>query len=162
MTPPEVESRLAELRSTDQIQLWVTFVDTLDGIPVEQWTQQTRELSDLGASDALLVVAVDEGRYWFEFDDPEASPTADQLTAQEIADRDIEPRLAAGDWAGAVTGAADGLERQGSGSEISPFAILAIIVVIIALVAAVVLFAAIIVRIMTARGATTRGTTARP
>jgi hypothetical protein len=86
-------------------------------------------------------VAVDEGRYWFEFDDPEASPTADQLTAQEIADRDIEPRLAAGDWAGAVTGAADGLERQGSGSEISPFAILAIIVVIIAVVAAVVLFA---------------------
>ncbi|MEB8326461.1 TPM domain-containing protein [Dietzia kunjamensis] len=137
----EVESRLAELRSSDQIQLWVTFVDTLDGIPVEQWTQQTRELSDLGASDALLVVAVDEGRYWFEFDDPEASPTADQLTAQEIADRDIEPRLAAGDWAGAVTGAADGLERQGSGSEISPFAILAIIVVIIAVVAAVVLFA---------------------
>src|SRR5699024_7266419 len=93
----EVESRLAELRSSDQIQLWVTFVDTLDGIPVEQWTQQTRELSDLGASDALLVVAVDEGRYWFEFDDPEASPTADQLTAQEIADRDIEPRLATGD-----------------------------------------------------------------
>ena len=32
----DVESRLAELRSTDQIQLWVTFVDTLDGIPVEE------------------------------------------------------------------------------------------------------------------------------
>ena len=136
----DVETRLAELRSTDQIQLWATFVETLDGIPVEQWARQTRELSDLGASDALLVVAVQDGAYWFEFDDPDASPSADQQTAQRIADRDIEPRLAVGDWAGAVTGAADGLERQGSGSEISPLALLATVAVIIALVAGVILF----------------------
>ncbi|MBB1020105.1 TPM domain-containing protein, partial [Dietzia sp. E1] len=135
----DVESRLAELRSTDQIQLWVTFVDTLDGIPVEQWSRQTRELSDLGASDALLVVAVQDGRYWFEFDDPERSPADDQRTAQQIADRDIEPRLANDDWAGAVIGAADGLERQGSGSEISPFAIIAGIAGIVVLVVVLVL-----------------------
>ncbi|TCW26649.1 TPM domain-containing protein [Dietzia cinnamea] len=135
----DVESRLAELRSTDQIQLWVTFVDTLDGIPVEEWSRQTRELSDLGASDALLVVAVQDGRYWFEFDDPERSPADDQRTAQQIADRDIEPRLADDDWAGAVIGAADGLERQGSGSEISPFAIIAGIAVIVVLVVVLVL-----------------------
>ena len=135
----DVESRLAELRATDQIQLWVTFVDTLDGIPVEQWARQTRELSDLGASDALLVVAVQDGRYWFEFDDPERSPADDQRTAQQIADRDIEPRLAEGDWAGAVIGAADGLERQGSGSEVSPFAIIAGIAVIVVLVVVLVL-----------------------
>ncbi|MCT2078019.1 TPM domain-containing protein, partial [Dietzia cinnamea] len=135
----DVESRLAELRSTDQIQLWVTFVDTLDGIPVEEWSRQTRELSDLGASDALLVVAVQDGRYWFEFDDPEGSPADDQRTAQQIADRDIEPRLADDDWAGAVIGAADGLERQGSGSEISPFAIIAGIAVIVVLVVVLVL-----------------------
>ncbi|EFV93397.1 hypothetical protein ES5_00977 [Dietzia cinnamea P4] len=135
----DVESRLAELSSTDQIQLWVTFVDTLDGIPVEEWSRQTRELSDLGASDALLVVAVQDGRYWFEFDDPEGSPADDQRTAQQIADRDIEPRLADDDWAGAVIGAADGLERQGSGSEISPFAIIAGIAVIVVLVVVLVL-----------------------
>ena len=135
----DVESRLAELRSTDQIQLWVTFVDTLDGIPVEEWSRQTRELSDLGASDALLVVAVQDGRYWFEFDDPERSPADDQRTAQQIADRDIEPRLADDDRAGAVSGAADGLERQGSGSEVSPLAIIAGIAGIVVLVVVLVL-----------------------
>lgn len=135
----DVESRLAELRSTDQIQLWVTFVDTLDGIPVEEWSRQTRELSDLGASDALLVVAVQDGRYWFEFDHPERSPADDQRAAQQIADRDIEPRLADDDWAGAVIGAADGLERQGSGSEVSPFAIIAGIAGIVVLVVVLVL-----------------------
>lgn len=129
---PEVEARLAELRETDQVQLWVAFVDSFDGVPPQQWARQTAGLSDLGASDALLTVAVQDGRYWFE--------TADQSSDQRIADRDIEPRLAVDDWAGAVTGAADGLERQGSGSEISPGAVLATIAVIIALVVAVALF----------------------
>ncbi len=135
----EVESRLAELRAADQIQLWVTFVDTLDGIPVQQWAERTRVKSDLGASDALLVVAVQDGAYWFEFDDPSASPSADQQTAQRIEDRDIEPRLAAGDWSGAAMGAADGLARQGSGSGPSAGVLLAIIAAIVAVVAVVVL-----------------------
>src|SRR5690625_5103154 len=103
---PQIENRLEELRETDQIQLWATFVDTLDGIPVREWTQQTRILSDLGASDALLVVAVQDSTFWFEFDDPGASPTEDQRTAQRIADTDIEPRLAAGDRAGPLIRAA--------------------------------------------------------
>lgn len=124
-----VESRLAELRSTDQIQLWVTFVDGFDGMPAEQWAQQTYTQSDLGESDALLVVAVGDRGYWFEY--------SDRQTAQKIADSDIEPALAVDDWAGAVTGAADGLERQGSGSGLSLTALAIAVVVIVALVAAV-------------------------
>ncbi|KAA0917186.1 TPM domain-containing protein [Dietzia sp. ANT_WB102] len=123
----EVESRLAELRSTDQIQLWVTFVDSFDGIPPDQWARQTAQLSDLGSSDVLLAVAVEDGRYWFE--------STDQRSDQRIADRDIEPKLAVDDWSGAAIGAADGLERQGSGSGLSVGALLAIIAVIAAAVA---------------------------
>ncbi|MBB1053902.1 TPM domain-containing protein, partial [Dietzia sp. B44] len=126
-----VESRLAELRSTDNIQLWVTYVDSFDGVPVQQWAQETARLSDLGASDVLLAVAVQDRGYWFE--------STDQRADQRIADRDIEPRLAAGDWAGAAIGAADGLERQGSGSGLSGGALLGIIAVIVAVVAAVLL-----------------------
>ncbi|MBB1039407.1 TPM domain-containing protein, partial [Dietzia natronolimnaea] len=126
-----VEGRLAELRSTDDIQLWVTYVDSFDGVPVQQWTQETARLSDLGASDVLLAVAVQDRGYWFE--------STDQRADQRIADRDIEPRLAAGDWAGAAIGAADGLERQGSGSGLSGGALLGIIAVIVAVVAAVLL-----------------------
>ena len=124
-----VESRLADLRSSDQIQLWVTLVDTFDGMPAEQWAQQTARLSDLGASDALLVVAVGDRGYWFEYND--------QRAVQRIADSDIEPALAVDDWAGAVTGAADGLESQGSGSGISVTTLLIAIGVIVALVALV-------------------------
>ncbi|MEH6380606.1 MAG: TPM domain-containing protein, partial [Dietzia cercidiphylli] len=126
-----VESRLAELRSTDNIQLWVTYVDSFDGVPVQQWAQETARLSDLGASDVLLAVAVQDRSYWFE--------STDQRADQRIADRDIEPRLAGGDWAGAAIGAADGLERQGSGSGLSGGALLGIIAVIVAVVAAVLL-----------------------
>lgn len=125
-----IEERLAELRSTDQVQLWVTFVESFDGMPAEQWAQQTAQLSDLGASDALLAVALD-GSYWFESDDPSAD--------QQIADSDIEPRLAEGDRAGAVTGAADGLESSGSGSGLSLGVLLGIIAAIVAVVAVVVL-----------------------
>ena len=136
----KVEDRLAQLRSTDSIRLWVTYVDTLDGIPVRQWAEQTRAMSDLGANDALLVVAVQDTGYWFQFDDPDASPSADEKTAQKISSQDIEPRLAERDWAGAAIAAADGLEKQGSGSEISPVAMIVGIAVIIALVVGVLLF----------------------
>lgn len=129
-----VESRIAELRSTDSIRLWVTYVDTLDGIPVRQWAQQTWNLSDFGANDALLVVAAGDTAYWFEYG------AADDRTTQRIASDDIEPRLAVRDWAGAAIGAADGLERQGSGSEVSPVVLVIAIVVVIALVVGLVLF----------------------
>ena len=129
-----VESRIAELRSTDSIRLWVTYVDTLDGIPVRQWAQQTWQMSDFGNSDAMLVVAVGDTAYWFEH-----GASADSAT-QQIDSRFIEPRLAERDWAGAAIGAADGLEQQGSGSEVSPVAMLIGIVVIVALVVGLLLF----------------------
>lgn len=125
----EVEQRFAELRSTDQVQLWVTYVDSFDGMSAEQWAKQTAQMSDLGASDALLAVAVQDEGYWFEYDD--------QSTVQRIADNDIEPRLAEGDWSGAAIGAADGLESSGSGSGPSLGTLLAVIVGIIAVVGAV-------------------------
>lgn len=130
----EVEARLAELRSTDSIQLWVTYVDTFDGIPAQQWAEQTYRTSGLGTRDALLVVAVEDRDYWFAY------PAESDRTVQRIDDDDIWPRLSEDDWAGAAIGAADGLERQGSGSEVSPVSMLIGIVVIIALVVGLLLF----------------------
>ena len=136
----EVEARIAELRSTDSIKLWVTYVNTLDGIPVRQWAEQTGQMSDLGMNDALLVVAVQDTAYWFEFADETGSTSANQREAQRIAADDIEPALVSRDWAGAAIGAADGLEAQGSGSEVSPVAMLVGIVVVILLVVALLVF----------------------
>ncbi len=123
-----VEARIAELRTTDSIRLWVTYVDTLDGIPVRQWAERTWNMSDFGTNDAMLVVAVSDTAYMFEYGGGSAS------TTQRIDTQDIAPALAKRDWAGAAIGAADGLERQGSGSEVSPVAMLVGIAVIIALV----------------------------
>lgn len=130
----EVETRLAELRSSDSIQLWVTYVDTFDGIPAQQWAEQTYRTSGLGTRDALLVVAVEDRDYWFAY------PAESDRTVQRIDDDDIWPRLSEDDWAGAAIGAADGLERQGSGSEVSPVAMLIGIAVIVALVVGLLMF----------------------
>ncbi|MGW8591662.1 TPM domain-containing protein [Dietzia sp. NPDC055877] len=130
----EVETRISELQSTDSIKLWVAYVDTFDGMRPQTWAEQTHRLSQFGTRDAMLVVAVDERAYWFEYGALDARAT-DQIAAQ-----DIEPHLAVRDWAGAAIGTADGLERQGSGSEVSPVAMLIGIAVIIALVVGLVLF----------------------
>lgn len=135
-----VESRLADLRSRENVQLWVVFVDSFDGIGREQWAMQTWRQSDLGTTDALLAVAVEDRTYQFLLDDPGASASSDQQRADRIGSSDIEPRLAADDWAGAVTGAADGLEGRGSGSGagVSGWVVLALLAGVVAVVAAVI------------------------
>ena len=130
----EVEARIAELQSTDSIKLWVAYVDTFDGMQPQTWAERTYQLSQFGTRDAMLVVAVDERAYWFEYG------AADSRTTDRIASQDIEPHLAEFDWAGAAIGAADGLERQGSGSGVSPVSMLIGIAVIIVLVVALLLF----------------------
>src|SRR5699024_2775750 len=104
------------------------------GMPPQAWAEQTYQLSQFGTRDAMLVVAVDERAYWFEYG------AVDSRTTDRIATQDIEPHLAEDEWAGAAIGAADGLERQGSGSGVSPGSMLNGIAVIIALVAALLLF----------------------
>ncbi len=108
-----VDAALARLRSDAGIQLFVVFVESFDGVPAQQWTDETASRSDLGDRDALLAVATTDRAYAYSFaPDP-------RLTDGELADvaaDGIEPALARGDWAGAVIAAADGYRTAAAGS----------------------------------------------
>ncbi len=109
----EVNSALARLQSDTDIQLFVVYVESFDGTPAQEWTDQTARLSDLGAQDALLAVATGDRAYAYSF--PDDSRFSDAELTNVAAD-DIEPALSRGDWAGAVIAATEGYSDAAGGS----------------------------------------------
>ena len=105
----EAEAALARLYDETRLQLFVVFVDSFDGLPAQQWADETAVRSDLGDRDALLAVAIGDRDYAYSVD--QDFPLSDAQLA-DVAAGGIEPRLAAGDWAGAVIAAADGYREQ--------------------------------------------------
>ncbi len=101
----EVEEALDRLQSEHDVQLWVAYVDSFDGVGAQEWTDRTATISDLGLNDVLLAVATGDRAYAYSVD--EQFPLTDEQLAA-VATQDIEPRLADEDWAGAVVAAADG------------------------------------------------------
>ncbi|WP_250001111.1 TPM domain-containing protein [Actinoplanes sp. M2I2] len=108
-----VDSALAELQSATGIQLFVVMVDSFDGTPAQQWTDETARLSDLGNRDALLAVAVTDRAYAYSF--PDDSRISDSELAG-VAQNDIEPALSRSDWSGAVIAGARGYADAGRAS----------------------------------------------
>ncbi|MCX6465284.1 MAG: TPM domain-containing protein, partial [Pseudonocardiales bacterium] len=106
--------RIAEaagrLREADGLQLFVVYVDGFDGADPVAWADETARLSQLGARDVLLAVAVRERAYGTSVDLDAPVPDATIAAAERAA----EERLAAGDWAGGAVAFADGL-RGGDG-----------------------------------------------
>jgi hypothetical protein len=123
-----VDTALAELQSETQVQLFVVFVDSFDGTPAQQWTDETARLSDLGDRDALLAVATQDRAYAYSF--PDDSRFSDAELA-DVAGDDIEPALARGDWPGAVIAAASGYADAAAGSGSSLIWVLIVLAVII-------------------------------
>lgn len=107
-----VRAALQELRTETGVQLFVAFVDSFDGVGAQEWADQAAQRSDLGVDDYLLAVAVEDRAYAYTFD--QAAELSDDA-ARSIARDQIEPRLAASDWAGAVIAAAQGYRDELSG-----------------------------------------------
>ncbi len=109
----DVEAALDELQSGDQhAQLWVAYVDTFSGLAAQEWADQTAIESDLGLNDVLLAVATEDRAYAYSVDQ-DFELTEAQLN--KIMLEDVEPALSRDEWAGAVIGAAVGLQRALSG-----------------------------------------------
>jgi hypothetical protein len=129
----EVETALSTLQRDTGIQLFVVVVDSFDGTPAQQWTDETARLSDLGDRDALLAVATGDRAYAYSF--PEDSRFTDKELA-DVAARDIEPALGRGDWSGAViagaAGYADAAGSTGSGGAGLGWAVAVVALVIVA------------------------------
>jgi uncharacterized membrane protein YgcG len=60
-----VEAAVAELQAEDQVQLFVVYVDSFDGVEPDAWVGETAELSGFGGNDVLFAVAVEDRLYEF-------------------------------------------------------------------------------------------------
>src|SRR5919107_4575142 len=104
--PSVVQAALDRLSADTQMNLYVVYVSSFSGRGGDEWAAQAAQMSQLGRNDALLAVAVDDRAYGVSFD--ERFPRSEAVTAA-IEDRDVQPRLAARDYAGAAVAMADGL-----------------------------------------------------
>jgi hypothetical protein len=107
-----VTDAVNRLRADTGYDLFVVYVRGFDGRDGQKWADAAAEASQLGAEDVLLAVAVDDRTYGLSVAD--GFPGDDAAVAR-VRTRDVEPRLAANDWAGAAVAAADGLGGRGTG-----------------------------------------------
>jgi hypothetical protein len=104
-----VQEALDRLRSDENLQLFVVYVDSFDGTAPTDWADATAEQSGFGGNDALFAVAVEDRRYGVSVDQiPLSDSELDDLLAS-----DVEGALAEDDWAGAAVALADGLGGGG-------------------------------------------------
>jgi uncharacterized membrane protein YgcG len=104
----DAEDAINRLSSDANIDLYALFVSTTDGTTITDFADEVAASNSLGGNDALLVVAMDDRTdgIWI------GPLLVDEVSVNEqdsiLADR-VEPQLRAGDYAAAVSGAAQGL-----------------------------------------------------
>jgi uncharacterized membrane protein YgcG len=133
----EVQAALDGLRSNQNVELWLAYVDTFSGVGGQDWTSQTAYVSDMGLNDVLMAVAVQDRAFFYSIDEG-FSLTTDQMN--DIMTTLVEPALSRGDWAGAGIAAANGIARTSAGTADAhsgfPWGALAAVIVIVVLAAA--------------------------
>ncbi|WP_258064256.1 TPM domain-containing protein [Rathayibacter rathayi] len=106
----EIEQASSALYDQHRVQLFVAFVGTFtDPADRTAWADETATRNGLGTDDVLLAVAVDARQYQVSVAQGFA---LDEGQVSSLQTDDIEPRLAAGDWAGAAVAAADGIGQR--------------------------------------------------
>lgn len=103
-----VQHAIDNLYASRHIRLWVVYVDVFSGQTADGWARSTANLSDLGGSDALLAVATADRSYAFLV--AKGVSTIDAAAVDTLRRNVIEPALHRGDWAGAATATAGGLD----------------------------------------------------
>lgn len=107
-----VTAALDDLLRRTGTQLWVWYTDTTGDLTAPDFAARTAQLSSLGGTDLLLVIAVADRAYGYSR--PEAFPLSD-TDLQRLLSSDLEPGLRAGDYPGAVIAFADGLASRTGG-----------------------------------------------
>ena len=109
-----IEQALDDLDASDNIQLFVAFVDSTGVEDVSSFTAGTAEASSLGGNDALLLVAVEDRSDALWVGDALDGVTDDEIDA--ILGEHVEPDLADGDYPGAAVAGAAALGEASTGS----------------------------------------------
>lgn len=112
-----VQASLDGLQHSTGAQLWVWYTDTFAGLDNGAFASQTAGASDLGSTDLLLVIALDDRAYgWWKGSTVKISDgQLDQVLSQ-----DMEPALRSSDYSGAITATVDGLLAEMSGGPTPP------------------------------------------
>ena len=110
-----IQPVLDELVRSDDIQLFVLFVETTAGRTVTDFADETARVNSLGGNDTLLVVALTDrtDALW------RSDSYLDRLTDREletVLSQQVEPRLRDSDFVGAVIASAEGLRSASRGS----------------------------------------------
>jgi uncharacterized membrane protein YgcG len=103
----QAESAIADLDDEENVQLFVLFVNTLDGATVTDYADETAALSSLAGNDALLVVAIEDRLTALWVGDSLDGVSDDEI--QSIIDQRVTPNLQDGAWGGAAEAAAAGI-----------------------------------------------------
>ncbi|HET9563268.1 MAG TPA: TPM domain-containing protein [Mycobacterium sp.] len=128
----DVERAVDKLYNDRRIRLWVVYVDSFSGQSATDWTERTRQASDLSNEDAILAVATADRSYAFLAGPATGVDSSDAAALRRDA---IEPALRRSDWAGAAVAAADGLNTTTAPPPgISGFGLLVALVVLVILV----------------------------
>lgn len=109
------EQRLTDLYESTGVDLFVVSVDEFTNpSSSEQWANTVAEDNGLGVSQYVLAVATESRQYYISAD------SAGPLTEQQVADIEatLVPPLRDGDYAGAVTAAADGFQTALGGGTV--------------------------------------------
>ncbi|MCV2491073.1 TPM domain-containing protein [Geodermatophilus sp. YIM 151500] len=108
----EVEEALAELEAENGTRLHVVLVGSFDGLSGFDWAREVAVQSQLGSSDVLLAVALDDREYGVSVAESYRLP--DEELNDLLVDR-VRPELADDDVPGAVVAFARGLSAGAPG-----------------------------------------------
>ncbi|WP_256041509.1 YgcG family protein [Cryobacterium sp. SO1] len=114
---PEVVAALDALFAGTQIDLFVAYVSSFDGVgDTSTWADQTAVDNGLGDNDVLLAVATDDRQYQLSV----ATDFAlDEAQLAEVQNTAIEPSLRENDWAGAAINGATAMQQSVAGEPLS-------------------------------------------
>jgi len=112
-----VQAALDDLQGATGAQLWVWYTDTLGGQASGDFATATARASDLGMTDLLLVIALNDRAYgYWKGDNVKVSDS--ELT--QVLSQEMEPALRSTDYVGAITATAKGLQAAMAGAAATP------------------------------------------
>jgi uncharacterized membrane protein YgcG len=111
--PSAIEGAITQVDREDGVETWVLFVPTIGAQTPADYAQEVATRNSLGVDDALILVVVDDRTDQIWLSDGLEEITNAEL--DEVIGDVLEPRLAAGDFDGAVIAAAQGLGDAATG-----------------------------------------------
>ena len=114
-----VQEAMSALEARSGVRLFVVLVSTFDVKDADTWADATAKASHLGGSDMLLAMVPTDGSYQYQWWVGDEVPIADDAV-QQIFGNEVEPRLDAADWSGAIVALTDGLQSPPATAEATP------------------------------------------